>query len=348
MISANFDIHGVLKIKFRWKKYRAMLRDLDLKLNYFFVEDLNDPDIIVEIGPFKPNLVGCRVYERRFFVKEGFVYGVGGSWRTKWSVQIDGLDKDRLFMNIDGKLRSIRGLLAPNMLVSLLVLPLLEFKFFNKGYLLLHSGAVSKDGRGYLIVGRGGSAKTSIVMDLIRKYGYEYIGDDRVLVGSGIVLSFPTHIQTFEYLLNNAENEFMNFYEKLRLIAYLLKDRQVKLKIAEKSLLAGVLFIIPSTKPYTVKCLNTGDATKKMVANMLMEHFETLKIVGLDISPTFECFTAYSAAYPNSSVAKFQENLLLQLESLLSELPIYEISIPLKYDEEIARIIDAFIEREIG
>ena len=347
MISANFNIHGILKIKFKWRKYRAMLRDLDLKLNYFFVDDLSDPDIIVEIGPFKPNLIGCRVYERRFFVKESFVYGTGRSWRTKWAIQIDGLDKDRLFVNVDGELRSVRGLLAPNMLVNVLVLPLLELKFFDKGYLLLHSAAISKDGRSYIIVGRGSSAKTSIVMDLIRNYGYEYVGDDRVLVGPGIVLSFPTHIQTFEYLLNNAENEFMNLYTKLRLIAYLLKDRQVKLRIAERSPLAGVLFIIPSTKPYNVKRMNGEAAARKMAVNMLMEHFEMSKIVGLDICPTFECLTAYSAAYPNCSVAKFQENLLLQLESLLSGLPIYEMSIPLEYHEGVAHTIDAFLESEI-
>jgi hypothetical protein len=148
--------------------------------------------------------------------------------------------------------------------------------------------------------------------------------------------------------LNNAENEFMNFYEKLRLIAYLLKGRQVKLKIAERSSLAGALFIIPSTKPYNVKRLNAEDAAKKMVANMLMEHFEMSKIIGLDISPTFECITAYSAAYPNCSVAKFQENLLLRLETLLSGLPIYEMSIPLKYYEGVAHTIDAFLESEIG
>lgn len=348
MISANFNIHGILKIKFKWRKYRAMLRDLDLKLNYFFVDDLNDPDIIVEIGPFKPNLSGCRVYERRFFVKENFVYGAGGSWRTKWAIQIDGIDKDRLFVNVDGELRSVRRLLAPNMLVNLLVLPLLELKFFDKGYLLLHSAAVSKDGRGYLIVGRGGSTKTSIVMNLIRNYGYEYVGDDRVLVGPGSVLSFPTHIQTFEYLLNNAENEFMNFFEKLHLVAYLLRDRRVKLRIAERSPLAGALFIIPSTKPYNVKRMDEKAAAKKMVANMLMEHFEMSKIVGLDICPTFECLTAYSAAYPNSSAAKFQDNLLVQLESLLSGLPIYEMSIPLKYREDVAHTINAFLEREIG
>jgi hypothetical protein len=347
MVSANFDIHGILKIKFRWKKYRVILKDLDLKYNYFFVDKLVDPDIIIEIGPFKPNLTGCRIYERGFFVREGFVYGTGRSLRTRWDVQINGLDKDRLFVNVNGKLRSIRGLLAPNMPANLLVLPLLELKFFDKGYLLLHSAAVSKDGRGYLIVGRGGSAKTSIVMDLIRKYGYEYMGDDRVLIGQDIVLSFPTHIRTFEYLLNNAENEFMNLYTKLRLVTYLLKDRQVKLKIAEKSTLAKVLFIVPSTKPYNVKCLNAKDAAKKMMANMLMEQFEMLKIVGLDTCPTFGCLTVYSAAYPNSSVAKFQENLLLQLKSLLSGLPIYEMSIPLKYDEETVRTIDAFIEEEI-
>ncbi|MEM3549511.1 MAG: hypothetical protein QXN87_03765 [Candidatus Bathyarchaeia archaeon] len=349
MISADFNIHDILKIKYIWKrKYRCILKDLDLKLNYFSAKNVADPDITVEIGAFSPNLKGCRVYERRFFVSEGFVYAIGGNWQTKWAIQVSGLDEGKLFVKVNCTSKSIRGFLAPNMLVNILVLPLLELKFLEKGYVLLHSAAVSKNGNGYLIVGRGGSAKTSIVMDLIRKYGYEYMGDDRVLIGSGIVMSFPTHIQTFEYLLKNSENEFMNVFTRLRLINYLLRTKQIKIKVTERSPLRGILFVTPSAKSYTIKNLNSQISAKKMVANMLMEYFEMSKIVGLNVSPIFECFTAYSAAYPNSIVARFQENLLSSLETELFNLPIYEISFPSEYSGNVASVINTVLSTKMG
>lgn len=345
MISADFNIHNILKIRFIWRRKRKpLLKDLDLKLNYFSAKEVDDPDITVEIGPYNPNLTGCRVYERRFFVKEGFVYAIGGNWRTKWAIQVSGLDEDKLFVKVNGSSRSIRGFLAPNMLVNVLLLPLLELKFLGKGYALLHSAAVSKNGKGYLIAGRGGSAKTSIIIDLIRKHGYEYVGDDRVLIGSGTVMSFPTHIQTFEYLIKNSENEFMDFFTKIRLAGYLLRNKPVKMKVAEKSYLAGIFFVTPSTKPYVVKRLNARTSARKIMTNMLMEYFEMSKIIGLGISPIFECITAYSAAYPYSMVARFQEKLLLQVENEFSHLPVYEVSIPMKYSKGVADTISNLIK----
>jgi hypothetical protein len=36
------------------------------------------------------------------------------------------------------------------------------------------------------------------------------------------------------------------------------------------------------------------------------------------------------------------------LEDLLSGLPIYEVSVPIRYEEGIASVIDSIFEREIG
>jgi hypothetical protein len=346
---ANFNFHNLLRVRFEWRKCRALLKSLDLSLSYFLVDELKNPDITVRVGPFKPAVSDCRVYERKFFVKEGFFYGEGGNWRANWAVQIEGLEKDEIFVNINAKTRSFRGILAPNMLVNLIVIPLLELKFLEKNYVLLHAGAVSKNRKGLLIVGRGGSAKTSIVMDLVRKHGYEYMGDDRVLVGKNL-LSFPTHVEIFYCMLKNARSEHLSLHEKIKLI-FCLRNLRIKnlreFKICDMSPLNCVLFIHPSSRPYKIKSLSVEDAKKKILANMLTEYFEMARIVGLRILPTFEFFNAYSAAFPNSSVSKFQEKLLVLLEDLLSGLPIYEVSVPIRYEEGIASVIDSIFEREI-
>ncbi|MFH1896146.1 MAG: hypothetical protein ABH814_01560 [bacterium] len=59
----------------------------------------------------------------------------------------------------------------------------LEAERAKKGKLTIHAAAVSKNGKGILILGKQGSGKTSITLGLCRKYGYSLVGNDLVLAG---------------------------------------------------------------------------------------------------------------------------------------------------------------------
>lgn len=60
---------------------------------------------------------------------------------------------------------------------------ILELERAKKGKATVHAAAVSKNGKGILILGKQGSGKTSITLELCRKYGYSLIGNDLVLIG---------------------------------------------------------------------------------------------------------------------------------------------------------------------
>lgn len=60
---------------------------------------------------------------------------------------------------------------------------ILESERAKNGKATIHAAAVSKNGKGILILGKQGSGKTSITIELCRKYGYSLIGNDLVLVG---------------------------------------------------------------------------------------------------------------------------------------------------------------------
>jgi len=60
---------------------------------------------------------------------------------------------------------------------------ILESERSKKGKATIHAAAVSKNGKGILILGKQGSGKTSITLELCRKYGYSLVGNDLVLVG---------------------------------------------------------------------------------------------------------------------------------------------------------------------
>jgi len=60
---------------------------------------------------------------------------------------------------------------------------ILEQKRAKKGKATIHAAAVSKNGKGVLMLGKQGSGKTSITLELCRKYGYSLVGNDLVLTG---------------------------------------------------------------------------------------------------------------------------------------------------------------------
>lgn len=60
---------------------------------------------------------------------------------------------------------------------------ILEAERAKNGKTTIHSAAVSKCGKGILLLGKQGSGKTSLVLELCRKFGYSLIGNDLTLVG---------------------------------------------------------------------------------------------------------------------------------------------------------------------
>lgn len=60
---------------------------------------------------------------------------------------------------------------------------ILESERAKKGRATIHAAAVSKRGKGILILGKQGSGKTSITLELCREYGYSLVGNDLVLAG---------------------------------------------------------------------------------------------------------------------------------------------------------------------
>jgi hypothetical protein len=60
---------------------------------------------------------------------------------------------------------------------------ILERERGEKGKMTIHAAAVSKQGKGILILGKQGSGKTSISLELCRNHGYSLIGNDLILAG---------------------------------------------------------------------------------------------------------------------------------------------------------------------
>ena len=69
----------------------------------------------------------------------------------------------------------------------------------------LHAGGISKEGKTFLFTGGGGVGKTSLVLNFIRR-GYEYLGDDWILLGgNGMVYPLPKPVHIYDYNLKDEE-----------------------------------------------------------------------------------------------------------------------------------------------
>jgi len=69
---------------------------------------------------------------------------------------------------------------------------------------ILHAGGVCKDGKAFIFTGGGNVGKTSIVLNLLKE-GFEYLGDDWLVVDSEKAYPMPKTIHIFDYNLKNKE-----------------------------------------------------------------------------------------------------------------------------------------------
>lgn len=61
--------------------------------------------------------------------------------------------------------------------------PFIELQRQRNGYVTAHSGAIDLNGKSILLLGKIGAGKTSIAIDLCRRYGAALIGNDITIIG---------------------------------------------------------------------------------------------------------------------------------------------------------------------
>ena len=79
-----------------------------------------------------------------------------------------------------------------HVLYTNIVEALLRFALVERGYVLLHSGCVSRNGRATLLSAQTDTGKTSTVIRLVRDFGFAFLSDDMTIVSpNGIALRYP-------------------------------------------------------------------------------------------------------------------------------------------------------------
>lgn len=330
----NYNIHDLLKIRICSNEWIGLGR----KLKWLFFEDeeyIDEPDIILNIGKFKPENNGCDIIAHKYHVKENYFYCKDKGKETKWELEIIGFEEGQTTVNFDGKDSGIKGILFPSFFAQEFLIPLLEYKLAKKNHFLIHAGAISKNSNGYIFAGRPGAFKTTIIMDFIRKANFNFLGDDRVIINKGNILSFPRMVFFFEFMLANMLTEECNFFDKVGLFKYFIKKTyQMKLPLIDSSKLKA-LFFVSRVDRNTINRnkLSLKNGIDKLIANIKAEY-----VTSTTTTPSGQFYNyvlAYSLIFPDNRIAKHWDVMKNGFDEIFKEVDIVEIELPYEYNLEV-------------
>ena len=327
-----YNIHELVRIKISSLSWH-LIKDLNCLYSYFEKEEDEDPDLFVEINDFVPDLNDCFSLDHKYFIRRNFIFLEDYDKGLKWKMQIEGLEESQLKVKFFAP-RSVYSkfpwMFFPDLILHLYILqPLVEMLLFRKGWMVIHAGAVHRNGKAYLIAGRGGSHKTDCVIELMRR-GYDYVSDDMVILNGKEILSFPHSISLFDFRYRYLGREEMNLLEKIRLFLFLRRHHPFSFKVADHSSLGGITFVILTNKRSidVKRNLDIKEMLKMLLINQRMERTSYVShktIIG-------KFLEAYRFIFPEFKFFPNQREWTeVQMENFKS-IPFRVLEIPLKWE----------------
>ncbi len=324
----QFNIHDIVKFEIvdevggpKWGPWKNIFEEYE----NFISKDLIDEDeldfcfrIVKKISPRRD----CYLLDDKYFVEDGYLYTTGSYKLANWKIELvlnDARQSVRLVAN------SYARLFITGFFVDFMI----QHSLIRKGYSVIHSSAISRDGVSYLFSGRGGSGKTSLSMSYISSDdAYRYLGDDFTIVHDGFAVPFVTPLNLFYYNVDSFIRSRLSRDEmtslSLRKALYLVTRGYAKffvrvnpMKIfpdivGDSSRISKVFILLPlyvdDDSLSQVKRISKMEAVKHLRYNMIMD------------SPYLPVYSIeYGYLFPKHSFARhfemYDESLLANLRS---------------------------------
>ncbi len=348
----NYNIHNILKIQIILNKKFRFFNYINIEHRFFEVENLNNPDIILNIGKFEPSNKDCYIVDNKYYIKNNYFYCNDSAGKTRWEVEIFGFESGDTIINLNIKIPGIRNLFPILSAHNIFLGPLIDYKLSRNGYFLLHSAGLSKNNKAYLLAGMGGAFKTTLAMDFVRKAGFDFLGDERVILHEKDVWSYPVGLLSFGYRCKYLPTEKKrNFLDKINLIRYNMNNyyhlSHVNVNTVGVSKLSALFFIGKHSerKSITLNHFDFDKAIYKLVINNKIEMNQSYmpNLMGISYNPYFKYMLAYSFIFPKGPVAMHWDNLLCNLRRALENVPLYDIELPIEYGDRIFKDILHYI-----
>ncbi|MCK4233565.1 hypothetical protein KAX75_04000 [candidate division WOR-3 bacterium] len=354
----NYNIHDILKFQIvRDSKYS--FRDINRIFSCFQVDEIDKPDIILNIGRFTPSNEDCYLIDYKYHIRENYFYCRDSGRNAKWEVEIIGFEQGGTIINFDVTTRfrpqPIASLVSlPISLPRTLLLRIIGYKLCQEGYFLIHSAAISRDDRAYLLCSRGGAFKTTLCMDFVRRAGFGVFGDDMVILHNDKVLSFPMASSIFQFMTTHLPTEkHWGFFRQVQFAVeqFLNKPQKTAMQGDRFAKLEALLFVTRSNrkqggKQVTIEKFSyryLEQAVNRILANNRAEGFKELPLFGIDSLPFLKYELVYNFVFPNSLTATYEKKFAENLRDILKKIPIYKIDTPFNYSLEAFEEINKFV-----
>jgi len=175
------------------------------------------------------------------------------------------------------------------------------------------------------------------------------MGDDRILITKDRVLAFPMYLPLFNFRVQELKDEnIRNIIEKIRLFKELFHNEKEKsiIPVVSHSTL-DVLFMLYKTNkkgPIETSLIDAEKATPILVASNKMEMIKSPMMMGMDFGCFYKYMLAYSFIFPKSDIASYWDCLKKNIKTILENIPIYEINLPMKYSMIISEQLNQLIK----
>lgn len=343
MIEKNYSIHDIVTFKIvnKTKFFERYFCDLDIAYKNFESEEEDDPDFVLYLGNFVPNIKNCYIQDDRYYIRKDYFYCKDSRKIVEWEIEMSEFEGGKMIVHISSNL---------GMFILPIIDSLIHFKMNEKGYTLVHASCVSHDGLAYLFSARSGGGKTTIALNLVEK-GFDFLGDNFTILHENKVLSFPSALNIFNYNLAPIIKDNLGIKDKITLdlksllykmtLGYAkiftkinVKDVFPNLMVDESKL--GVIFLLIPKEELYVEKMKKEELISILVANQKLDSFPFLKYM-----------LEYSYTFPDSNMAthweRYKENLG---RNLSGNIPIYKVEVPQKYDRKVFEEILKVIQHE--
>jgi hypothetical protein len=331
----DFDIHGLLRVRIRGLA-RFAVEDLNVKLLPFEKPFEGEPDLSVDIGPFDADRAWDTHVDHQYFLRRNHVSFREDLPGFSFAAEIEGLERGPAQVRFH-RLRvrpGAAGLLYRDQICFDHVLqPLLEWMLGRKGVFLLHGGAVARDGKAHVLVGRGGSFKTTHCFHLVSR-GFDFLGDDLLLFDRERILPFPLYPRYFDFhLAGSVESEKdLQGAKRFMLLRHLYGTSPLSYRVGAPSRPATLILLHPRAglpRPLLTD-IPRDEALAKTGRNIDMERSS----IGPAKYQAGRFLDAYAMAYPDHPYRRHRQERDAALAGLFSEAKPYLLQTDTRWHAE--------------
>jgi hypothetical protein len=148
-------------------------------------------DFIVEIGEFSASNRACCILDDTYYIRPDYIYFRDKRKLSKWEVEMKGLEESlsvKIATNYVGSITSVLNIVEF----------LIQYSLLKKGISIVHASGVARDGKCIIFPARSGGGKTTVALSLLER-GFQYLGDNYVILDKGVVRNFISPLNIFSY-----------------------------------------------------------------------------------------------------------------------------------------------------